>query len=129
MRNGIALTPAAAARFGHKLELCRSVTRLSLRSVSEVARVSAQYLNNIEKGTRLSPSPEVLNRMSAAYMLPAHTMDDLLFEARVMSALEQLGVPEPTRTDLYRGCEQKLAEAGHPVVTDIGEIIRVMLSR
>jgi transcriptional regulator with XRE-family HTH domain len=125
----MALTQSAAINLGHKLELCRSVARLSLRDVGQAAGISPQYLNNIEKGSRLAPSENVLNRMRSAYMLPQGAMDDLLFEARIKSALEQRGIPEAVRNDFYAQCEQKFTEAGFPIVSDVAEIIRRMLSQ
>jgi len=127
--NGTALTPTAARRFGEKLALIRRVDGLALRDVGQTAGVSAQYLNNIEKGTRLSPSSRVIARMGRAYLVPDETMADLLFEAKVMSALEQRGVKEPARTAIYEALERLLSESGTPIVTDVAEIIRRMLSR
>ena len=127
--NGMALAPHAAANFGRKLSLARTISGLSYRDAAEVANVSAQYLNNIEKGTRLSPSTRVLMRVGRAYLMPEHAMPDLVFEARVLTAFEERGVPEPTQKDLYHTLEGLMAGAGFVLVTDIADIIREMLAR
>jgi hypothetical protein len=62
-------------------------------------------------------------------MLPPNAMADLLFEARIMTALESRGIPEPMRSEFFPRCQAEFAEAGYPIMTDVAEIIRLILSR
>lgn len=121
------LTAAAAKDLGRGLRFLRHAQSLSLRDVAKRAELSAQYVQNIERGERLNASEEAFDKLARGYEVPTVVVDDLLLKARVLSALEQRGLSDDQQTFVWRGVEQRLAEVGVDIKTDIARIVAGMV--
>ena len=55
---------------GEELKSAREGKKLSLQAVSEPAKISATYLQKLEKGIVRSPSPHVLRRIGKVLDIP-----------------------------------------------------------
>jgi transcriptional regulator with XRE-family HTH domain len=88
----MSLTVDAAKDLGRGLRFMRHARNLTLRDVSRRAELSAQYVQNLERGERPNASEEAYMRLARGYDIPEAVVSDLLLKARVMSALEQRGL-------------------------------------
>ena len=121
------LTQAAARELGRGLRFMRHARSLTLRDVAKRAAMSAQYVQNIERGERLNVSKEALEKLAGGYEVPMAVVDDLVCKARVMSALEERGFDADQRTFVWRGVEQRMAELGIDVKTDLAKVVASMI--
>jgi transcriptional regulator with XRE-family HTH domain len=108
----IVLTAGAAKDLGRALRLIRHTRQVTLRDAAKAASLSPQYINNIERGERLTVSQEAFARLATALGGPIEVYDDLALKARIDSALEERGLDAEARTFVWRGVEQRLAERG-----------------
>lgn len=121
------LTTTAAKELGRGLRFMRHARNLTLRDVAKRAELSAQYVQNIERGERLGASEDAYTRLARGYEIPVEIVDDLLLKARVVSALEQRGLDDKQQTFVWRGVEQRLTEIGVDVKTDISKVVAGMI--
>jgi transcriptional regulator with XRE-family HTH domain len=121
------LTSAAAKDLGRGLRFLRQAQSLTLRDVAKRAELSAQYVQNIERGERLNASDESFERLARGYEVPKVVVDDLVLKARVLAALEKRGLDETQQTFIWRGVEQRLTEVGVDIKTDIARIVAGMV--
>lgn len=122
------LTPGAAKDLGRALRFIRQARGMSLRDVGKSAPMSPQYLQNIERGERMVVSPDVFVRLSRVYALPPRGLDDLVFKARLISALETRNVAPSDRDAIWRMVEHRMTELGYPIKTDLVELVASLLS-
>lgn len=117
------LTPAAAKELGRGFRFLRHAQNLTLRDVAKRAELSAQYVQNLERGERINASEESFEKLSRGYEVPKVIVDDLVLKARIMSALEQRGLDADQQAFVWRGVEQRLAEQGIDIRTDIARVV------
>lgn len=120
-------TTAAAKDLGRGLRFLRHAQGLTLRDVAKRSQLSAQYVQNIERGERLGASEEAFEKLARGYEVPQTVVDDLLLKARVVSALELRGLSAEHQTFVWRGVEQRLGEVGVELKTDIARVVASML--
>jgi transcriptional regulator with XRE-family HTH domain len=118
-----ALTAEAARDLGKSLRLIRLTQNKTLREVARDAGLSFQYVENIERGSRATVRDGVYERLPHGYGIPESFLADLLLRARVLSALERRGLDAEQRAFVWRGVEQRLAEKGVNVMTDLATIV------
>jgi len=121
------LTPAAAKELGRSLRFFRHARNLTLRDIARSASLSSQYIQNIERGERGTVSESAYTRFAKALGVPDEIVLDLLMRARVHSALEQRGLLPDQVVFVWRGVEQRLAEQGIDLRTDISRVVVEML--
>ncbi len=121
------LTPGAAKELGRGFRFMRHARNLTLRDVARRAELSAQYIQNIERGERLNASEDAFERLARGYEVPQSVVDDLVLKARVIAALEQRGLDAEQQTFIWRGVEQRLAEIGVDIKTDLAKVVTDML--
>ena len=121
------LTPTAAKELGRGMRFLRHAQSLTLRDVARRAEMSAQYVQNIERGERLNVSKEAFEKLAGGYEVPMPVVDDLVCKARIMSALEERGFDDTQRTFVWRGVEQRMAELGIDVKTDLARVVAGMI--
>lgn len=78
---------------GAYLRTARTARKLTLRDVEELAEVSNAYLSQVEGGRVVSPSPNVLFRLSKLYKIPYTEL------------LRLAGYPVPTRSKPARATQ------------------------
>jgi transcriptional regulator with XRE-family HTH domain len=117
------LTSAASKELGRALRFMRHAQTLTLRDVAKRSELSAQYIQNIERGERLNASDEAFEKLARGYGIPLNVVSDLLLRARVMSALENRGLSAEDQVFVWRGVEQRLAERSIDLKTDISRIV------
>jgi transcriptional regulator with XRE-family HTH domain len=122
----VVLTTEAAKDLGRALRLIRHTRQITLRDVSRLAKLSAQYINNIERGERLTISQDAFERLVAALGGPPEVYADLLARARIESALAERGLSAEDRTFVWRGVEQRLKERGVPVTVLAEALVEMM---
>lgn len=120
------LTGAASREFGRKLRFLRHTRNTTLRDIAKRAQMSAQYVQNLEKGERLNPSDELLDRLPAAYEVRPEVIADLILRARIESALEKRGLDADQVEFVWRGIAPRLAEVGLEQ-TDVARVAAEML--
>ncbi|HET6792878.1 MAG TPA: helix-turn-helix transcriptional regulator [Acidimicrobiales bacterium] len=81
----------------------RSLSRLSLRRLSQLAGISNPYLSQIERGLR-KPSAEILQRIARALSISAET---LYVRAGILDERPGAGLVAHIREDSSLTCEQK----------------------
>jgi transcriptional regulator with XRE-family HTH domain len=123
-----ALTPTAAKELGRSLRFFRHARNLTLRDIARSAALSAQYVQNIERGERGTVSESAYSRVATALGIPDEIVLDLLMRARVHSALEQRGLSADQVVFVWRGVEQRLAEQGINLRTDISKVVAEILT-
>jgi transcriptional regulator with XRE-family HTH domain len=121
------LTPTAAKDLGKGLRFLRHAQNLTLRDVAKRAELSAQYVQNIERGERANASEEAFGKLARGYEVPKAVVDDLVLKARVISALEARGLAAEQQTFVWRGVEQRLTELGIDIKTDIAKVVASMV--
>ena len=121
------LTPTAAKELGRAFRFFRHAGNLSLRDVAKRAGLSAQYVQNIERGEKFNASTDVFTRLARGYELPAAVIDNLVLKAEVMSALERRGLDQESAEFIWRGVEQRLGEKGVEYRTDLVEVVSTMI--
>lgn len=121
------LTPAAAKELGRGLRFMRHGRNLTLRDVAKRSELSAQYVQNIERGERLNASDESFEKLARGYEVPFEVVADLLLKARIVAALEQRGLTPDQQTFVWRGIEQRLSEQGLDIKTDVAAVVANML--
>jgi transcriptional regulator with XRE-family HTH domain len=57
-------------QLGEELQRARQERSLSLKAVAEPARITAPYLQKLERGMVDTPSPRVLGRLAAVLHIP-----------------------------------------------------------
>lgn len=117
------LTATAAKEIGRSLRFVRHARNLTLRDVARSSGLAAQYVQNIERGERGNVSEAAYERVGGALSLPPAMVLDLLMKARIQSALEQRGLSEAQVLFIWRGVEQRLAEQGIDLRTDISKVV------
>ncbi len=117
------LTPTAAKELGRALRFVRHARSLTLRDVARSSGLAPQYVQNIERGERGNVSEDAYTRAGEALALPPEMMLDLLLRARVQSAIEQRGLSAEQVAFVWRGVEQRLAEKGVDLRTDISKVV------
>lgn len=127
MPTNAALTETAAKDFGRALRFIRQARGMSLRDVSHDAPISAQYLQNIERGERTAASLDIYKRLQRAYELPDGAIDGLLLRARIMSALEAHGVSRADSQTIWSSVETQLNLLRYKVSTDLAELVASLI--
>lgn len=117
------LTAASAKELGRGLRFLRHAQNLSLRDVAKRAELSAQYVQNIERGERLNASGDAFERLARGYEVPKGIVDDMVLKARIMSALEERGLDAEQQAFVWRGVEQRLIEQGIDIKTDLARVV------
>ena len=117
------LTVNAAKELGRSIRFIRHARELTLRDVARGAQLSSQYVQNIERAQRTSVSQEAYMRLAGPLGIPEAIIADLLLRARVYSALEWRGLTPEQQTFVWRGVEQRLAESGVDLRTDMSKVV------
>jgi transcriptional regulator with XRE-family HTH domain len=117
------LTPTAAKELGRSLRFVRHARNLTLRDIARSASLSPQYVQNIERGERGTVSEDAYIRFAKALAIPEEIVLDLLMRARIQSALERRGLQPDQVVFVWRGVEQRLAEQGIDLRTDIAKVV------
>jgi transcriptional regulator with XRE-family HTH domain len=117
------LTSDASRDLGRSLRFIRHAKNLTLREVAKVAGLSAQYVQNIERGERGSASEDAYDRLARGYGIDPTIVADLVLKARVMSALELRGLDAEPRAFVWRGVEPRLAEVGLNLRTNVEKLV------
>lgn len=123
------ITEGAARELGRSLRFIRQARSLTLRDVARGAGLSSQYLGQIELAQRLGISAEALMKLAKPLEVPESVIEDLLLRARVQSALETRGLSTDDVTFVWKGVEQRLAERGFDLRTDMAKIVTEILAR
>jgi transcriptional regulator with XRE-family HTH domain len=121
------LTDNAARELGKGLRFLRHAKSLTLRDVAKRAGMSAQYVQNIERGERVNASEESFEKLARGYEVPLPIIHDMLLKARIMSALELRGMGAEDQAFIWRGVEQRLLERGVDIRTDVARVVAEML--
>jgi transcriptional regulator with XRE-family HTH domain len=121
------LTENAARDLGKALRFLRHANNLTLRDVAKRAGMSAQYVQNIERGERINASEEAFEKLARGYEVPLPVVQDLLMKARIISALEMHGLSPEHQSFIWRGVEQRLTELGVDIRTDVARVVANML--
>lgn len=121
------ITDAAARDLGRAIRFIRQARSLTLRDVSRSAGLSAQYIAQMELAQKTGVSEDAFRRLAKPLGIPENAMGDLLLRARVQSALEVRGLDAQHVQFVWRGVEQRLAEVGVDVQTDIAALVSDML--
>jgi len=122
------LTSEASRDLGRSLRFLRHAKELTLRDVAKRSGLSPQYVQNIERGERTNTSDEAFEKLARGYAIPLTVIEDLLLKARVVSALGQRGVDTDGQTFIWRGVEQRIAELGIEVKTDLAKTVAELLN-
>lgn len=122
------LTITAAKELGRALRFVRHARNLTLRDAGRSAALSPQYVQNIERGERTSVSEDAYVRLGKALGVPPDVLLDLILRARVQSALEIRGLAPEHVTFVWRGVEQRLAEVGIDLRTDLSRVVTDILA-
>ncbi len=95
---------------GQFIRTQREVAQLSLRQLSELARVSNPYLSQVERGL-YKPSADVLKAIADALEISTESLYERagLLEDRHLEAKGAVGVEEAIRMDTGLSVEQKSA--------------------
>lgn len=101
---------------------------MTLRDVAKGSGLSPQYLGQIELAQRLGISEEALRRVAKPLGVSEDVISDLLLRARVHSALETRGLGGDDVAFVWRGIEQRLAERGIDLRTDISKIVTEIMT-
>lgn len=117
------LTPMAAKELGRAFRFVRMARTMTLRDAAKASALSPQYVQNIERGERLNVSEDAYLRIGRALAIPEGVVLDLILRARVQSALEQRGIEADQATFVWRGVEQRLAEVGMDLRTDLAKVV------
>lgn len=117
------ITPSAARELGRKLRFVRQARSLTLRDVSQRSGLSMQYLAQIETAKKIGVTEDAYERFGHALGLDPGIIGDLVLEARIQSALEARGLDAEQRAFVWRGIEQRLAEVGYDINTDISDVV------
>jgi len=121
------ISKGAAKDLGRSLRFIRQARSLTLRDVAKASGLSMQYIGQIELAQRLGISEEAIRRLARPLGLPDGMVDDLMLRARVQSALEGRGLSSDDTAFVWRGVEQRLAERGINLKTDISQIVTELL--
>lgn len=119
----VTLTRTTAKELGKALRFMRHARTLTLRDVAIGAELSSQYVQNIEQGERTNVSEDAYQRVAKGMGVPAAVLADLLLKARVQAALEQRGLDAERVAFVWRGVEQRLAESGIDIRTDLAKVV------
>lgn len=122
------LTIAAAKDLGRALRFVRHARDMTLRDAARGAALSPQYVQNIERGERTSVSEDAYLRLGKSIGVPPEVLLDLILRARVQSALELRGLAPENVTFVWRGVEQRLAEVGIDLRTDLTRVVTDILA-
>jgi len=117
------LTTTAAKELGRALRFVRHARNLTLRDIARSASLSPQYVQNIERGERATVSEDAYIRFAKALSIPDEIVLDLIMRARIQSALERRGLSPDQVVFVWRGVEQRLAEQGLDLRTDISKVV------
>jgi transcriptional regulator with XRE-family HTH domain len=123
----IVLSEGAAQELGRALRLIRNTQQITLRDVARQSGLSAQYINNIERGDRLTVSVDAFERLAKALDGPPGAIEDLLLRARMTSALADRGLSAEQAAFVMKGVEQRLSEVGAPTKS-LGDVITDLMS-
>jgi transcriptional regulator with XRE-family HTH domain len=118
------LTPTCARELGRAFRFARLAREITLREAAKRSSVSTQYILNIEQGSKVNVSEEVLRKLSRGLGVPPVTTDNLLLRARVLSALERRGLNMDQRGIIWTSLEQRLKELD----IDVRESVRDMVA-
>lgn len=122
------LTIASAKELGRALRFFRNVRSLTLRDVGRSASLSPQYVQNIERGERITVSEDAYMRFAKALSIPDSVVLDLVLQAKIKSALEQRGLDPEVVSFVWRGIEQRLSERDIDLRTDIAKVVAGILA-
>lgn len=122
------ITESAAKDLGRALRFIRHARNLTLRDVARGAGLSAQYVQNIELAQRTTVSEAAYLRMAKPLEIPESVVADLVLRARIQSALELRGLDAEQVTFVWRGVEQRLAEVGVDMRTDVSKVVADILA-
>ena len=92
-------------KLGEELKRVRELHSLSLQAVAEPAKITATYLQKLERGDVQTPSPHVLSRLAKALDLPYLRLMEL---AGYLDE-EQLGVARSRTPKPHPLSEQQLS--------------------
>ena len=109
------LTARAAKELGRALRFMRHTQNLTLRDVAKRAELSAQYVQNIERGERTNASEEAFEKLARGYGVPFEPVADQVVKARIMSALETRGLDPVSQAFVWEGADQRLQKLGMDV--------------
>lgn len=121
------ISKGAAKDLGRTLRFIRQARSLTLRDVAKGSGLSMQYIGQIELAQRLGISEEAIQKLARPLGLSNGIVDDLMLRARIQSALEARGLAPDDAAFVWRGVEQRLAERGIDLKTDISKIVTEML--
>lgn len=121
------LTEVAARDLGKGLRFLRHARDLTLRDVATRAGLSAQYIQNVERGERVNASDETFEKLARGYEVPASLINDLLLKARVHSDLERHGLTAEQVAFVWKGVEMRLLEVGVNLRTDLAKVLTEMI--
>lgn len=107
------LSKRAARRFGEDLRDLRVIQRRTTADCARLAGLSATYLNNIERGAKLSIGREAFRVLPVAYGVPVDFIRDLWFRAQIESALENRGLDNGAREQVWRSVEAVMDSLGY----------------
>lgn len=65
---------AISKEFGAYIKEIRDRNGYSLKEVEEMTKISASYINRIEKGERNAPSYPIIEKLAQAYNVPVHDL-------------------------------------------------------
>lgn len=117
------LTVTAAKELGRDLRFIRTSQSLTLRDAAKGASLSPQYVQNIERGERVTVSEDAYVRLGRAIGMPDADLLDRLLRARVKSALELRHIDEDGIAFVWRGVEQRLGEVGVELHLDLAQLL------
>lgn len=123
----VVLTQSAAKEIGRALRFMRHGRTLTLRDVARRAGLSAQYVQNIERGERTNVSEDAYTRLARGLEIEEAVLRDLILKARVMSALEARGLDSEQQAFVWRGVEQRISEVGIDLRTDLARVVADMI--
>lgn len=121
------LTEGAAGDLGRAFRMIRHARQVTLRDAARRAGLSYQYLQNIERGERLTVADDVYHKLARAYEVPENAIDDLVLRARILTALEAHGIERAAREGIWRGVEALLAGQGIRCQTNVAELVAELM--
>ena len=104
------ITPTAAKDLGRQYRFVRQAHELTLRDAAKASGVSFSYVVNIEMGTRTNVSEEAYRKYGLSLQIPSPTIENMLLQARIMSALELRGLDSASRRVVWGAVADRLRE-------------------
>lgn len=120
------LTPAAAKELGRAYRFVRQARGMTVRGAEQASGVSYQYVADIESGARPSVREHHLRQLAQGYLVPTAIVDNLLFKARIMSALERRGLDAAQQAVAWKRVESTLMEFGVDVQEGVRDLVATL---